>query len=212
MPLRSVRSTVSVSGRSTFSAAQGCGRPSGPMRIRRSHTISVAQEPWPPGMLNGFRLVGGAVEFRITSFCDAERRDAEPGPGVADADAGLRHRYSSIPDRLVVRDDVLRMHLEAVRLIVVDQFLRLHDQRPAFVDVEFLALRLRQLVIGGIVVADEVVAVGGIGRDEQVVGQFIRIAALGPADHLPGGGVPALALVPDDLIELLARPADAHSP
>src|SRR5580692_6397444 len=68
MPLRRVRLTVSVSGRSTFSAAQGCGRPSGPTRIRRSHTISVAQEPWPPGMLNGFRLVGGAVEFRITSF------------------------------------------------------------------------------------------------------------------------------------------------
>ncbi len=96
------------------------------------------------------------------------------------------------------------MHLEAVWLIVVDQFLRLHNQRPTFVDVEFLALLLRQLVIGGIVVADEVVSVGGIGRDEKIVSQFIRIAALGPADHLPGGGVPALALIPDDLIELLA--------
>ena len=98
------------------------------------------------------------------------------------------------------------MHHEAVRLILVDQFLRLHDQqRLAFVEIEFLALRLRQPVERGIDVADEVVAVGGIGRDEQIVGQFVRIAALRPTDHLPGGGVPALALIPDDLVELLAR-------
>src|SRR5579859_1081863 len=69
IPLRRVTFTVVSSGRSTFSAAQGCANPSGPTRIRRSQTISVAQEPCPPGMLNGLRLVGGAVEFRITSFC-----------------------------------------------------------------------------------------------------------------------------------------------
>ena len=97
------------------------------------------------------------------------------------------------------------MDLEAVGLVVVDQLLRLHDERAAFVDVEFLALLLSQFVERGIVVADEVVAVGRIGRDEQIVGQFVRVAALRPAHHLPGGRVPPLALIPDDLVVLLAR-------
>src|SRR5690348_17734770 len=69
MPLRSVTLTVVASGRSTFSAAHGCGSPSGSTRISRSHTISAAQEPCWPEMLNGLRLVGGDTEFRITSFC-----------------------------------------------------------------------------------------------------------------------------------------------
>lgn len=71
MPERSTTSTVVGVGRVTLSAAQGCGRPSGPIRMRRSHTSSVAQEPWMPGMLNGLRLVGGATEFRIASRCPA---------------------------------------------------------------------------------------------------------------------------------------------
>ncbi len=50
MPSRSVTSTVSGVGRVTLSAAQGCGRPSGPMRIRRSHSTSVIHEPCAPGM------------------------------------------------------------------------------------------------------------------------------------------------------------------
>ena len=37
------------------------------MRIRRSQTSSVAQEPWAPGMLKGLRLVGGATELTMTS-------------------------------------------------------------------------------------------------------------------------------------------------
>ena len=74
----------------------------------------------------------------------------------------------------------------------------------AFGEIELLALRLGEAVVFGVVVADEVVAVGGIGGDEQVVGQLVGVAALRPADHLPGGGVPALPLVPDDLVVLLA--------
>ena len=40
---------------------------------------------------------------------------------------------------------------------------------------------------------------------EEVEDELVRIAALGPADHAPHGGVPAFALVPDDLAQLLAR-------
>src|SRR5579863_1520533 len=69
MPLRSVMLTVVASGRSTFSAAHGSGNPSGSTRMNRSHTISAAHDPCWPEMLNGLRLVGGATEFRITSFC-----------------------------------------------------------------------------------------------------------------------------------------------
>ena len=69
MPGRSVTSTVVGVGRVTDSAAQGRGRPSGPIRISRSHTSSVAHDPWMPGMLNGLRLVGGATEFSTTSRC-----------------------------------------------------------------------------------------------------------------------------------------------
>ncbi len=69
MPARSFTSTWVGVGRVTFSAAQGCASPSGPMRISLSHTISAAQLPCAPEMLKGLRLVGVATEFRITSFC-----------------------------------------------------------------------------------------------------------------------------------------------
>src|SRR5580658_9668116 len=69
MPDRNVSSTVGVVGLVTDSAAHGRGRPSGPMRMRRSQTSSETHEPCCPEILNGLRLVGGATEFRITSFC-----------------------------------------------------------------------------------------------------------------------------------------------
>jgi hypothetical protein len=53
----------------TVWAAQGCGRPSGPMRISRSQTISAAQLPCAPEMLKGLRLVGVETELRMMSFC-----------------------------------------------------------------------------------------------------------------------------------------------
>ena len=43
MPERSTTSSVVGSAHVTVFAAQGCGRPSGPMRIRRSQTRSVTQ-------------------------------------------------------------------------------------------------------------------------------------------------------------------------
>ncbi len=63
----SIRRVVAV-GRVTVSAAQGCGSPSGPMRISRSQTSSVTHDPCAPGMLNGFRLSEGPTEFRMMSF------------------------------------------------------------------------------------------------------------------------------------------------
>jgi hypothetical protein len=93
---------------------------------------------------------------------------------------------------------------EAIGLVLVDQLLHRLDDALALGDVQFLALGLGEAVVFGVAVADEVVAVGDVGRQEQVVRQFIGVAALGAADHLPGGGVPTLAFIPDDLAELLA--------
>ncbi len=69
MPSRIVSSTVVGVGRVTLSAAQGCGSPSGPMRMKRSQISSVAHEPCAPGMLNGLILVGTVVELTMMSFC-----------------------------------------------------------------------------------------------------------------------------------------------
>ena len=57
--------------------------------MSRSQTSSVAQRALAAEILNGLRLVGGEVELTITSFCAPQRLEADPGPDVADADAGL---------------------------------------------------------------------------------------------------------------------------
>ena len=83
--------------------------------------------------------------------------------------------------------------------------LRLADELLARFDVDGLALLLGDLVVFGALVADEVEAARRGRGVEQIVDELVGIAALGPADHAPHGDVPALALVPDDLAELLAR-------
>src|SRR6185437_1441012 len=83
-----------------------------------------------PGALlarNVERVEIGGWRYRVQDhvLLRAKWRDIQPRPGAADADAGLRHHALRIPHRLVVGDDVVRMHLEHVRLIMIDQLLRL---------------------------------------------------------------------------------------
>ena len=75
--------------------------------------------------------------------------------------------------------------------------------------IDLGALRLGDLVVVRVLVADEVEALLGGRGVEQVVDQLVRIGALGPADHAPHRGVPFVAVVPDDVRHLRPRQA-AH--
>ncbi len=95
------------------------------------------------------------------------------------------------------------MHQESLRLVLVDEHLRLAHQVSALLHVGRLTLRFRDLVIGRIVVADEVEALGRGRRMIEIEDELVGIAALGAADHAPHGHVPLLALVPYNLDVLL---------
>ncbi len=92
-------------------------------------------------------------------------------------------------------------------MVLVDCVLGLVDQLLALTLVELGALGLGDLHVIGIVVADEIIAGGRGRRIEEVVGEFVGIAALGAADHAPHGHVPFVARVPDEVGELRTRHA-----
>ncbi len=68
MPVRSVKSMVVGSTCVTVSAAQGRGKPSGPMRMRRSHTSSVTQESVAPLIHSGWIACTGSDAFSTMSL------------------------------------------------------------------------------------------------------------------------------------------------
>src|SRR5207247_7729023 len=68
MPRRNVTSSVTLSTHSTFSAAHGRGRPSGPTRSSRSQISSVIQESVDPLMNSGLIACTGSAVLRTKSF------------------------------------------------------------------------------------------------------------------------------------------------
>ena len=92
-----------------------------------------------------------------------QRLEVGPGPEVADADAGLHLHRGFVPDGFVEGHQVLGVHHEAVGLLGVDVALGLTDQRLALGEIEFLALRLGELVVFRAVEAHEIIAVGDVG-------------------------------------------------
>ena len=104
---------------------------------------------------------------------------------------------SSLNTVLLKAIGILRMDQEGVGLVAVDHLLRLEDGLAPLLLVDLGALLLGQLVVLGVLVADEVVALVGRARIEQRVDELVGVGALGPADHAPHRGVPLVAAVPD---------------
>ena len=71
--------------------------------------------------------------------------------------------------------------------------------------IDLGALRLGDLVVVRVLIADEVEALLARRGVEQVVDELVRIGALGPADHAPHRDVPLVAIVPDDVRHLRPR-------
>jgi hypothetical protein len=67
-PDRSFASTVVGSTKVTLSADHGFGNPSGPTRIRRSHTRSVTQLSIAPEMYRGLTALSASAAFSTMSF------------------------------------------------------------------------------------------------------------------------------------------------
>ena len=101
--------------------------------------------------------------------------------------------------RLVEGQRILRMDQEGLRLVAVDDLLHGERRLAPLLAVELGALLLGQLVVFGIDVADEVVALLGVARMVEAVEELVGIAAFGPADHAPHRGVPLVAAEPDEL-------------
>ncbi len=135
----------------------------------------------------------------------AEWRGSDEGPEVLDPEAlGLNDR-GRVPDGAAVGVVFVRVDEEDVGLVVGDDLLELVENFLALFAVHLDPLRLGQLVVLGIVVADEVVALLDRAGVEEVVDELVRIEPLGPADHLPGGHVPLLSVEPDEVAHLLPR-------
>ena len=145
----------------------------------------------------------GRVEDHLLLF--PLGRGPNEGPEVADAYAALGDDRILRPDVLVEGFHAAGVDQEHLRLVAVEQALRLAHEGLALFRVGRLALVFRHLVIFGIDVADKVEAGGGGGGVVVVEHHFVRIAALGSPDHAPHGGVPFFAFVPDHLDMLLPR-------
>jgi len=94
--------------------------------------------------------------------------------------ASARPPWLWIQDALVVGEHVSWIDEERVGLVLL---MRLGpvDQTAGDYLVELGALRIGEFHVIGIVVADEIIAGGRGSPDEEVVGEFVGIAALGTA-------------------------------
>ena len=96
---------------------------------------------------------------------------------MIDADARHVDDGAFVPDRLVEGIDQALVDQIDDGLVPGDDLLGLEDEELAFVGIGLGALGRGDLVIGGIIVADKIVAIGRRARIEQVIDQIVRIGA-----------------------------------